>query len=92
LNNAETESAEEAYQSLSTPVRKLIMDHHKTLDKIHSLLPMVTGLGYKGLTHDEHLKAYINLFDFYNTYNKLIYIEENMLFPALVSVFENKPE
>ncbi len=90
IRNIDYESAEEAYLMLSTPVRKIIMKHHTILDKIHNLLPMVTSLGYKGLTHDQHLNAYTDLFDLYNSYNKLIYIEENMLFPALVSVFENK--
>jgi iron-sulfur cluster repair protein YtfE (RIC family) len=92
LENSDAKVANKEYHNLPSPVRSLIMEHHKILDKIEALLPVVTALGYKGLTGNEHMKTYIDLYDFYNAYNKVIYIEENMLFPALVAIFERKSE
>jgi iron-sulfur cluster repair protein YtfE (RIC family) len=87
VENIEGVNAERDFRNLSDPVRQLILQHHKILDEIHDLLKMVTALGYQGYTGHNYLQTYIDLFEFYNFYNKQVYLEENMLFPSLANAF-----
>ena len=81
-------TAQRDYNNLASPVRSLIIHHHQLLDKIKSLLQLVTALGYSGFSGKEYVESYIALYNFYSFYEKQIYLEENILFPSLVHAFE----
>jgi iron-sulfur cluster repair protein YtfE (RIC family) len=83
-------TAERDFHNLSSPVRTLIIKHHNLLDKIRDLLQVVSSLGYEGYSDSDYRKTFTDLFEFYSFYEKLVYMEENILFPSLVSIFEFK--